>query len=100
VRLVHRIIDFASSLCCNHKICFVKELSEHVDPATFACGHSCFALDPYKSNSLQARHTSDFAASATMDETNVRSNTVIRTCSLFASFVLVRTLIYESVTRS
>jgi hypothetical protein len=78
----------------------VKELSEDVDPATFACVYSCFALVPYKLNSYQARHTPNFVASATMDEASIRLNTVIRTCSLFASFVIVHTPIYEGVTRS
>jgi hypothetical protein len=81
--LKHRLAAVTSLL--------MKDLSHNVDPAPLACVHSSFALVSYKLDESQARYTSNFVASATVDEAHISSNTVITTSCLFASLAMVLT---------
>jgi hypothetical protein len=69
----------------------MKDLSHDVDPAPLAYVDSRFALGSYKLDESQARYTSNFVASATVDEAHISSSTVITTSCLFASLAIVLT---------
>jgi hypothetical protein len=81
--LQHRLAAVTSLL--------MKDLSHDVDPAPLAYVDSRFALGSYKLDESQARYTSNFVASATVDEAHISSSTVITTSCLFASLAIVLT---------